>query len=137
MASAPTRRSPATEAWRGAPRGNHRGVKFMVFMYLDRSVELSADERSAIPEAVEAWATEMDERGVRLEGDVLGPASEAATVRVRDGEILRGHGAHSDGSAAITGFNIIDCADVNEALEVAARHPVATFGVLEIRPFSD
>ena len=112
-------------------------MKFIVFMYLDRGVELSDDERAAIPGAVEAWGAEMDGRGVRLEGDVLAPAAGAATVRVRNGEILQAAGPHSDGSAEITGFNILECADLAEALKVAARHPVATFGTLELRPFSD
>ena len=35
----------------------------------------------------------------------------------------------------IAGFDILDCADLDEAIEVAAKHPVARFGTLELRPF--
>ncbi len=37
----------------------------------------------------------------------------------------------------ISGFNILECEDLDEALEVAAKHPVAAFGTLELRPFAD
>jgi len=37
----------------------------------------------------------------------------------------------------ISGFNILDCADFDEALEVGAKHPVAAFGTLELRSFAD
>ena len=112
-------------------------VKFILFIYPDRTVQLTTEQRSAIPEAVSAWVSEMDGRGVREQGHVLQPASEAATVRVRDGETMIGNGPLLDADLQITGFNILDCADLDEALEVASKHPVATFGILELRPFAD
>jgi len=112
-------------------------VKFILFIYPDRSIELPPEEKATIPDAVQAWVTEMDGRGVRLQGHVLAPGAEAATVRVRDGEVMRADGALSEATAQVTGFNILDCADLDEALEVAAKHPVAKFGTLELRPFAD
>jgi hypothetical protein len=109
----------------------------MLFIYPDRSVELSPEQRAEIPAAVGAWVEEMDGRGVRLQGHVLAPASEAATVRVREGKIRRDRGAATDAEAQISGFNILECADLDEALDIAARHPVAAFGTLELRAFAD
>ena len=109
-------------------------MKYMLFMSVDRSVKLDPDQRAAVPAAVEAWVKEMDARGVRLQGDVLASAGEAKTVRVRDGK------AQIDDDAVageITGYNILDCSDMEEALEVASMHPVAAFGILEIRPFAE
>jgi len=108
----------------------------MLFIYPDRTVELSPEQRAAIPAAVSQWIEEMDGRGVRLEGHVLAPASEAATVRVRDGDVVRESGPATDATVQISGFNILDCAGLDEALEVAAKHPVAAFGVLELRAFA-
>jgi len=71
-------------------------LKYMLFIYPDRSISLDPEERAAIPDAVGAWASEMDERGVRLQGHVLRPVSEAATVRVRDGKVLSSSGPFAD-----------------------------------------
>jgi hypothetical protein len=108
-----------------------------MFIYPDRSVELAPEEKAAIPAAVEAWVTEMDGRGVRLQGHVLAPGSEAATVKVRGGEAIVNDGTLSEATAEISGFNILECADLDEALVVSAKHPVATFGTLELRPFAE
>jgi hypothetical protein len=79
----------------------------------------------------------MERRGVRLQGDVLAPVDEAATVRVRRGEVLVGRGPLLDTSEPISGFNLLDCADLDEALEVSAKHPIARFGTIELRPFAE
>jgi hypothetical protein len=112
-------------------------MKYMLFIYPDPNVELSADERAGIPAAVSAWVSEMQERRVRLLGDVLQPASEAAVVQVRKGEVSVTRGPFTDTERQISGFNILECEDLDEALEVAAKHPVAMFGTLELRPFAD
>ena len=112
-------------------------MKFMLFIYPDRTVQLTAEQRSAIPEAVGAWVSEMDGRGVREQGHVLEPVSEAATVRIRDGEKIIVNGPLLDSDPQISGFNILECADLDEAIDLASKHPVATFGILELRPFAD
>jgi len=112
-------------------------MKYMLFTYRDPSVELDHEQRAAIPAAVEAWCNEMDGRGVRLQGHVLGPISETKTVRIRDGEVLLSDGPVAEASVQIAGFSILDCADLHEALEVALKNPGASFGTLELRPFAD
>ena len=112
-------------------------MKYMLFTYRDSSVELDSEQRTAIPAAVEAWCTEMDARGVRPQGHVLGPLVDAKTVRVRDGEMLIGDGPVAEAMGQIAGFSILDCEDLDEALEVAAKNPGATFGILELRPFDE
>ncbi len=111
-------------------------MKYMLFIYPDRSIQLSPEQRAAIPDAVSAWVNEMEARGVRELGAVLEPISEAATVRVRDGDVSVSEGPVSDTEPQISGFNLLDCADLDEALEVAAKHPVARFGILELRAFA-
>lgn len=112
-------------------------MQFMCFIYPDRKVELSPEQRAGIPAAVGAWVEEMDGRGVRLQGHVLQPVNEAATVRVREGHVLRESGPVLASDTQISGFNILECANLEEALEVAAAHPVAAFGTLELRAFAD
>ena len=81
------------------------------------------------------WVTTYDERGVRLIGDRIEPESAAKTVRVRDGEVLVTDGPFLETKEALGGFDVLECRDMAEAIEVAAAHPMAAAGVLEIRPF--
>jgi hypothetical protein len=97
-------------------------MAYMLFTYRDASVGLSSEQRAAIPAAVEAWCTEMDARGLRLQGHVLGPATETKTVRIRDGEAVLSEGPVAEASAQIASFSILDCADLDEALEVALKN---------------
>jgi hypothetical protein len=110
-------------------------VKYMMFVCAAAGVELSPEERVQIGPATEAWVEEMDGRGVRVQGEQLRPVSDATTVRVRDGELLISDGPFAETKEQIAGFDILDCTDLDEAIEVASKHPVAKFGVLEVRPF--
>ncbi|HEV8559772.1 MAG TPA: YciI family protein [Actinophytocola sp.] len=80
------------------------------------------------------WGEEMDRRGVRLEGHRLRPSASATTVRVRNGEMLASDGPFAETNEQILGFDLLECANLDEAIEVAAKHPVAALGSLEIRP---
>jgi hypothetical protein len=79
----------------------------------------------------------MDARGVRLQGHVLGPTSETKTIRVRDDQALLAAGPVAEAVVQIAGFNILECVDLDEALEVSSKNLGATFGILELRPFAD
>ena len=105
-------------------------MKYLLLICADPSVEVSADERCA-----EAWVEEMDRRQVRLEGSALRPTSEARAVRVRDGRVLVGDGPFVETKEQVGGFDILECGSLEEAVEVAARHPVARFGTVEVRAF--
>jgi hypothetical protein len=54
---------------------------------------------------------------------------------MRGGELLISDGPFAETKEQIAGFDIIDCQDLDEAIEVAAKHPVAAFGSIEVRPF--
>jgi hypothetical protein len=97
-------------------------------------VYAAADE-PALP--VEQWVDEMDARKVRLMGHQLRPLAEATSVRVRDGQILVVDGPFTETKEVVAGFDLLECASLDEAIEVAAKHPVARFGRLELREFWD
>ena len=65
---------------------------------------------------------------------MLGPLTESRTIRIRAGETRVGEGPVSEQNVQIAGFNILECADLDEALEVASKNPGANFGILELRP---
>jgi hypothetical protein len=110
-------------------------VKYMMLVCRDESVELSPEERAQIGPATGAWVEEMDRRGIRLEGSALRLVSDATTVSVRAGEVLIADGPFAETKEQIAGYDILECADLDEAIEVAAKHPVARFGKIEVRPF--
>ncbi|MFB7241284.1 DUF4440 domain-containing protein [Streptomyces populi] len=107
-------------------------MKYMLLVCGDDT----ADASGMAP--VEPWVEELGaERGVRLHGHRLRLPAEAVTVRVRDGEVLRTDGPFAETKEYVAGFDILDCASMEEAVEAAAKHPVATIGAMEVRAFWD
>ena len=74
-------------------------------------------------------------RGVRQDGSRLRRVSDATTVRMNDGEVLVSDGPFAESKEQIAGCDVIDCEHLDQAIEVASKHPVAKFGVIEVRPF--
>ena len=91
----------------------------------------------AMREHLPAWIEEMDGRRIRQFGQALAPASRAQTVRVRDGETIVSDGPFAESKEFIAGFDVIECRDLDEAIEVAAKHSVSWFHSIEIRPFAE
>jgi hypothetical protein len=83
---------------------------------------------SADAQAQRAWDAETDARGVKLGGGGLRPASEARTVRVRDGEVLVTDGPFVETKEQVAGLNILCCASLPEVIEIVSRHPIASIG---------
>ena len=81
------------------------------------------------------WLDDVIARGIRLDGDRLAPPRTARTVAVRDGEMLVSDGPFAETKEVICGYDVLECASIEEAIQVAAAHPVAAFGKIEVRPF--
>ena len=77
----------------------------------------------------------MGSRGVRLFGSELAPTGSARTVRGRDPGAIVTDGPFAETKEQIAGFDVLECADLDEAIEVAAGHPMARAGIVEVRPF--
>jgi hypothetical protein len=102
-------------------------MKFVLWVCVDESLPVSAEEADVRP-----WLAEAHRRGFRLEGHQLRQVSDATTVRAR-GELVT-DGPFAETKEQIAGYDLIECADLAEAVEIAALHPVARFGSIEIRP---
>ncbi|GAB2610126.1 YciI family protein [Streptomyces capparidis] len=105
-------------------------MKYLLLICTDGPIE--ADGADLDPTA---WVEETTRRGVRLFGHQVRPAADATTVRVRDGELLVTDGPFAETKEQMAGFDVIECADLDEAVEVASRHPMARYGMVEVRPF--
>jgi hypothetical protein len=117
-------------------------MKFMLIHYIDESV-LSWDENGKEIEdpeeakALAAWDDEMEDRGILVGGGFLRPVRETITLRVHDGEVLVTDGPFAETKEQIAGYSVLECADMDEAIRVSSRHPTATFGTFELRPFGE
>jgi hypothetical protein len=92
------------------------------------------EDDPAIASSLTAWFEEMTARGVHVAGDRLRPVSDATTVRIRGDEVLLADGPFAETKEQVAGYDVIDCADLDEAIEVASRHPTARLGTIEVRP---
>jgi hypothetical protein len=107
-------------------------MKYMMFVCVDPE----PDTDPAPEPDIEAWVAENDAAGRRLQGDVLAPASSATTIRVRNGELLVSDGPFAETKEWIAGYDLLECADLDEAIEVARAHPMARNGRIELRAFA-
>ncbi|MFF2274247.1 YciI family protein [Agromyces sp. NPDC058126] len=111
-----------------------RGRRYLLLVIADPAGERPASEGADDDNGPEAWVTEMDGRGVRLFGEVLRGPEDATFVRRRDGEVLVADGPFTEAKEWIAGFDLLEVADLAEAIEVASKHPMARGGTLELRP---
>ena len=109
-------------------------MKYMLIHCVAESDELPEGGKLEEEGDLEAWLDEMERRGVLQTGDRLRPTSEATTVRLRHGETLVLDGPFAETKEQVAGFDIIDCADLDEAIEIASKHPCAGLGTVEVRP---
>lgn len=105
-------------------------MEYMMFVATDPA----AETYDPAQDNIEEWIKEVTARGIHIRGDRLRPVEDATLVRMRDGEVLVTDGPYTESKEWIAGYDIIDCADLDEAIEVASKHPMARFGRIELRP---
>jgi hypothetical protein len=105
-------------------------VKFLFLICVDPTI--TPDEG---PNEIDQWVASVE--GERRDGGPLRGPRSATTVRVRGRKRSVTDGPFVETAEFIAGFDLIDCATREEAVEIAARHPVARFGAIEIREILD
>ena len=114
------------------PEPGEGKIRYMMLVCTDPAVDPREFDHI---EPVDPWVAETNGRGVRLYGSELEPPGSARTVRVRDKHTIVTDGPFAETKEQIAGFDVLECADLDEAIEVACRHPMARLGILEVRPF--
>jgi hypothetical protein len=110
-------------------------MKYLLLVCADHDLRLTREQLAVLEKDTDSWTEEMDSRGVRQQGSQLQSVNDATTVRRRDGDVLIADGPFAETKEYIAGFDILECADLDEAIEIAAKHPMAEHGTLEVRPF--
>ena len=95
---------------------------------------VSPEEEQATLAEYGAWAGEMAQRGALQGGERLRPSTDATTVQVRDGKVLTSDGPFAETKEQIGGYFVLDCQNLDEAIEAAAKLPGARHGSVEVRP---
>ena len=108
-------------------------MKYMLLVYLDEH-SLSEEEREHCYVESAGLARELSEQGKYLASGPLHPTITATSVRVRDGKRLVTDGPFAETREQLGGYYLIDARDLDEAMKIAERIPVAKHGTIEIRP---
>jgi hypothetical protein len=110
-----------------------RDVQYILLIHDDENNQLN-DGSAEILAEYGRFSAEAAERGVLRGGQRLRPTSTASTVRVRDGKTMITDGPFAETKEQLGGFYMLDCRDLDEALEFAAKVPSARNGSIEVRP---
>ena len=111
----------------------------MQYLMLIYSAE-SDDPRPGTPDgnafmqAYMDYTQEVKDKDLMLGSNALQPISTASTVRVRDGKTQTTDGPFAETKEQLGGYYLLDCKDLDEAIEYAARIPSAKNGSVEVRP---
>jgi hypothetical protein len=106
----------------------------LIYEAADPSGDYSSEEQQNEMDAYGAFTKEITDRGIMEGGEALQPPMTATTVRNKDGDILTTDGPYAETKEWLAGFYLVNCKDLDEAIEVAAKIPSASHGAIEVRP---
>ena len=105
-------------------------MRYLLFVCIDPAAEpYRADQDN-----IEEWVAGLEQRKARILGSRLQGLADAKTVRRRNGKVVVTDGPFAETKEWIAGFDLIECADLDEAIDIASEHPMARFGRIEVRP---
>jgi hypothetical protein len=107
-------------------------TKYIFFVCSDKT----AEKYNAAEDTIDEWVSEFEGSGARKMGDPFDNSTTFRTVKIRDGKQVVTEGPSQSYEEAIYGFDLIECRNMDEAISIAAKHPMAKFGQIEIRPLS-
>lgn len=112
-------------------------MKYALLIYSDPTIEASPEDMANIMAEYNKFTTSITERGINLGGEALDAVETATTVRVRNDETLTTDGPFAETKEVFGGFYLIDVADLDAAIAVAAELPGSWHGSVEVRPVWD
>jgi hypothetical protein len=110
------------------------GAPYLLIMWMGGTPAAPFDDQALMDEG-EAWRQDLETRGLQVLGNALESPEMATTVRVRAGETLLTDGPFIETKEFIAGIDVVSCADRQQAIQLAAAHPIARYYAIEVRPF--
>ena len=114
-------------------------MKVMLLCYDDEAA-WKAKGPAALPQAMReavALTHELDAKGQYVMASPLHAASTAKTVKVRDGKSIVTDGPYAETREVLGGFYLLDVNSIDEAVQIAAKHPGARICAVEARPIME
>ena len=111
-------------------------MKYLCLVYFEET-EIDAMSRSETDACVSeslAYDEELKKSGHLIVAHALEPVRTATTLRVRNGKLSTTDGPFAETKEQLGGFVLVDARDLNEAIQVASRIPLAKRGSIEVRP---
>jgi hypothetical protein len=114
-------------------------MRYLCLIYDDESVinGMSKEEGDAFMGEYFAFTDDIRSSGQYVAGEALHPVATATTVRIRNGKLSTTDGPFAETKEQLGGFYLIEAADLNEAIQVAAKIPSVRIGSVEVRPVVD
>ena len=114
-------------------------MRYMLLIYADQSMwgSMSEAEQHAGLEEYSKYSSWLVEKGWMRAGDQLADTDQATVVREADGKILATDGPFAETKEQLGGYYIVECANLDEAIEAAGKLPAVTYGTVEVRPIID
>jgi hypothetical protein len=110
-------------------------MRYALLICQDEHAVIGPEERSRRFNAYNEFTDEMLARGVLQDrGLRLQPSATATIVRIRNGDVVIADGPFAETREQIGGIFLVDCVDLDEAIEVAAKIPTADQDTIEVRP---
>ena len=110
-------------------------MRYALLISSDESAAIGDEERARRAAALGAFTDQMAARGTLLASEQLHRTETATTVRCWDGgDVIITDGPFAETKEQIAGLFIVECKDLDEAIEVAAALPAAWYGTVEVRP---
>jgi hypothetical protein len=107
-------------------------------MCADESAVISHEEQSRRVAARASFEDQMRERGVLLASEQLHPTQTATTIRCWEGgDIMVSDVPFAETKEQVSGIFIVECKDLDEAIDVATSVPAAWYGTVEVRPVAE
>jgi hypothetical protein len=114
-------------------------MQYLILIYSDEKADadVSQEEQAAWMDEYNAYTAALAQSGMMKGGEALHPTASATTVRVKDGKTVTTHGPFAETKEQLGGFYLLDCKNLDEAIEWAAKCPGARVGSIEVRPVMD
>jgi hypothetical protein len=111
-------------------------MQYLMTIYTDEiaGAKATPEQMKGVMAAYHAFTTEAQAKKVYVGGNALQPTSTATTVRVRDGKTTTTDGPFAETKEQLGGYYLMECGNLDEAIDYAAKIPGAQFGSIEIRP---